>query len=79
MELEIFLVCITDVQILRNIGSKMGISSDHQLNPKFVFLLGELMQIHLTRLPKIKVYFIFPGQSNVIWKNNEKGICLTGG
>lgn len=79
MELEIFLISITDVQILRNIGSKMGIRLDHQLNPKFVFLFGELMQIHLTRLSKIKAYFIFPGQSNVLWKTNEKGICLTGG
>jgi len=36
MNLEI-LVCITDVQNLRTIGSEVGISSDHQPNPKFIF------------------------------------------
>lgn len=71
------LVCITDVQNLRTIDSEVGISSDHQLNPKFIFQPGELMQIHLTRLSKIKAYFTFSGRDNIILENNETRICLT--
>lgn len=36
MNLEI-LVCITDIPNLRPIGSEVGISSDHQPNPEFIF------------------------------------------
>lgn len=54
-------VCINRIQNLWTTDSDVGISSDHQQNPKFIFKPGELMQIHLIRLWKVKAYFTFSG------------------